>query len=184
MLSLCFPPAWELQRLRVEDDAVIEVTLYDPSTGAESLLLVEGTWSRYAPSGKGTLVRVEGTRGEIEVSGSGFGAEEDVVVRTRFQGERSQHVVCRLGRSLMDESFLHELRNFVVCVAEGRQPTVTYDIGLQVMACLGAGYLSELRGRQALTLGQFGDFCREFEEGRPKDHIADDIIRALMAPYA
>lgn len=173
-----------LQRLQVEDDALLEVTLRDLATGSDTLLLVEGTWSRFAPQGKSTLIRVEGTRGEIEVEGSGFGQEETVQLSTRFVGQRSQHVACSRGRSLLDESFLHELRNFVCCVADCRAPLVDYAIGLKVMAILSTGYLSELRGRQAVTLADLTSFCDEIAGSTPPDQTADEIIRALMAPYS
>jgi len=172
-----------LQELKVEDDAVIEVTLEDPETGAETLLLVEGTWSRFASAGKASVIRVEGTRGEIEVEGNGFGREETVHVRTRFAGERCQSLACGLGSSLMDESFLHEIRNFVVCSAERKNPVVSYDIGLTVMSILGAGYLSEIRDRQAVTLGDFRSFCSEYGDQYPDDQAAGEIIRYLMRPY-
>ena len=173
-----------LQRLQVEDDALLEVALTDPASGSETLLLVEGTWSRFAPLGKSSLIRVEGTRGEIEVEGNGFGVEETVHVTTRFVGERSQRVQASIGRELMDESFLHEIRNFVVCVAEKQPPLVSYDIGLTTMAILGAGYLSEIRSRQAVTLEEFQDFCAHFEAKYPREQVASEIIRYLMSPYA
>jgi predicted dehydrogenase len=173
-----------LQRIQVEDDALLEVTLRDPATGADTLLLVEGTWSRFAPDGKSNLIRVEGTRGEIEVEGSGFGTEETVTLSTRFEGQRSQHLACSRGRSLLDESFLHELRNFVCCVAENQPPLVDYTVGLQVMAILSAGYLSELRGRQSVTMDDLASFCDEIACRTPPDRIADEIIRTFMGPYA
>ncbi|MHB1356167.1 MAG: hypothetical protein ACYCZF_09360, partial [Anaerolineae bacterium] len=176
--------AGRLQRLQVEDDALLEVTLRDPATGSDTLLLVEGTWSRFAPQGKSTHIRVEGTRGEIEVEGSGFGQEETVQLTTRFVGQRSQHIACGRGKSLIDESFLHELRNFVCCVADHRSPLVDYTVGLRVMAILSAGYLSELRGRQAVTLDDLAAFCDEIAERTPPDQTADEIIRTLMAPYS
>ena len=176
--------AGRLQRVQVEDDALLEVTLTDPASGSETLLLVEGTWSRFAPSGKSSLIRVEGTRGEIEVEGSGFGTEETVHVTTRFAGERSQHLQSSIGRELMDESFLHEIRNFVVCVAQKQPPVVSYDIGLTTMAILGAGYLSEIRSRQAVTLEEFQDFCAGCEAKYPREQVASEIIRYLMSPYA
>ena len=176
--------AGRLQHTQVEDDALLEVTLSDPASGSETLLLVEGTWSRFAPSGKSSLIRVDGTRGEIEVEGSGFGTEESVHITTRFAGERSQHLQCGIGRELMDESFLHEIRNFVVCVAQKQPPVVSYDIGLTTMAILGAGYLSEIRSRQAVTLGEFQDFCVGFEAKYPREQVASEIVRCLMAPYA
>lgn len=173
-----------LQRLQVEDDALLEVTLRDPATGSDTLLLIEGTWSRFAPQGKATLIRVEGTRGEIDVEGSGFGQDETVQLSTRFVGQRSQHITCSHGRSLLDESFLHELRNFVCCVADRCAPTVDYAVGLKVMAILSAGYLSELRDRQAVTLADLVSFCNEITGRFPPDQTADEIIRALMAPYS
>jgi predicted dehydrogenase len=172
-----------LRSLQVEDDALIEVTLRDPATGTDTLLLIEGTWSRYASQGKSTVVRVEGTRGEIEIEGSGFGAEETLHVRTRFVGERAQRLAPYKTGTLLEEAFLGSIRSFCVSARDGVEPVVSYDVGLDVMAILGAGYLSELVKRQAVTLDEFRAWSLEMAAAAPAGQQAETIIRKLMAPY-
>lgn len=172
-----------LRTMQVEDDALIEVTLCDPATGADTLLLVEGTWARYAAHGKPTVVRIEGTRGEIEIEGSGFGTEETLHVRTRFLGERQQHLAPFKTATLLEEAFLHEIRSFCVSALEGVVPVVSYQVGLDVMAMLGAGYLSELHGRRAVSLDEFRAWSAETAAAAPEGRAAEAIIGALMAPY-
>jgi len=172
-----------LRAMQVEDDALIEVTLRDPATGADTLLLVEGTWSRYASHGKPTVVRIEGTRGEIEIEGSGFGAEETLHVHTRFLGERQQHLAPFKTATLLEEAFLHEIRSFCVSARDGVEPVVSYEVGLDVMAMLGAGYLSELLKRQAVSLDEFRAWSLETAAAAPEGQEAETIIRKLMAPY-
>jgi len=51
------------------------------------------------------------------------------------------------------------------------------------MAILGAGYLSELLKRQAVSLDEFRAWSLETAAAAPEGQEAETIIRKLMAPY-
>jgi hypothetical protein len=82
------------------------------------------------------------------------------------------------------ESVEGEIRNFVECVRQGVPSILNEDVGLGVMEILGSAYLSEVRGRLAVSPDEFKEFCEEVGSKYGSDLEAGAaIVSALMKPY-
>jgi len=59
---------------------------------------------------------------------------------------------------------------------------VNEEVAIGVMEIIGSAYLSELRGRVAITPEEFREFSNEIAQEHPEDPDSA-IIKELMKPY-
>ncbi|MEM2922754.1 MAG: Gfo/Idh/MocA family oxidoreductase [Candidatus Bathyarchaeia archaeon] len=174
-----------LQTVHVEDDAHFKICFEDPKNRDLIVANIEATWS-WAELGTPS----NGPRGYILVEGSegtvtGLVDEaNDIdylkIVRYGY-GERLIRVPTVKPEK---ESVEGEIRNFVECVHQGVPSILNEDVGLGVMEILGSAYLSEVRGRVAVSPDEFREFCEEIGS-RSSSYLeaGEVIVSALMKPY-
>jgi predicted dehydrogenase len=169
--------------LEVEDDAHVKILMEDPDTGSWVTIFLEATWcgGEIGPSENkgggqsGGYLRVEGDEGVIDGSGP------DSLTVTRWPG--GQAVFPLDEHPPESVSFRDEIETFVDAVRDGRPPEVDIHFGADVIAAIGAAYLSALRGR-AVTLDEFKAYSRSFVERHGDNEAADEaIIADLISPY-
>ncbi len=141
----------------VEDDAHVELRL-EGEKGEWVTLLAEGSWSGrdlvpFMVQGTAGVVRGDPENKKLEVVDA-FGNEREVAVPKW-------------------NSFEMELSNAVSCVKDGTRSISDEDIGLQTTIAMGAAYLSELKGRAAVTPEEFTDFAETFGSG-------EELVKALI----
>ncbi|MDP7976658.1 MAG: hypothetical protein RAK25_05945, partial [TACK group archaeon] len=141
----------------VEDDAHLELRL-EGEKGDWVTLLAEGSWSGrdsipFMVQGTAGVIKGEPENRKLEVVDA-FGYEREVAVPKW-------------------NSFEMELSNAVSCVKDGTRSISDEDIGLQTTVAMGAAYLSELKGRVAVTPEEFRDFAETFDSG-------EELVKALI----
>ena len=174
-----------LQRVFVEDDAHFKVCFEDPKSRDLIVANIEATWSwselGTPSSGPRGYILVEGSEGTV----TGFVDEVNdrdylKVVRYGYGEKLIQVPTVKPER----ESVEGEIRNFVECVRLGVPSILNEDVGLGVMEILGSAYLSEVRGRVAVSPDEFREFCEEVGSKYGSDMEAGAaIVSALMKPY-
>ena len=175
-----------LQRVSVEDDAHFKVCFEDPKNRDLIVANIEATWSwselGTPSSGPRGYILVEGTEGTV----TGYVDEandRDYLKVTRYgHGEKLIQVPTVKPER---ESVEGEIRNFVECVRSEVPSILNEDVGLGVMEILGSAYLSELRGRVAVSPGEFREFAQEVGSKYSSDMEAGAaIVSTLMKPYS
>lgn len=170
-------------RLEVDDDAHVKVLMEDPESGSWATLFLEATWSggeiglgsdKSGGQAQGYL-RIEGDEGVINAS------ERDRIVMTGWDGDET--VVPLPEQEPEFTPFCHEIEAFVDAVRTGQPPEIDVHFGAEVMAIIGAAYLSALRGR-AVTLDEFRDFSGQYVDRYGDNEAAEEAILAdLLKPY-
>lgn len=146
----------------VEDDAHLLVEL-EGGKGDWVSVLAEGSWTeRDSPP-----FFVQGTAGHLRSSGAG--EERRLVLEDNFEFSRAISVP-KWG------SFEMELSNAVSCVRDGTKSISDEDVGLATTAAMGAAYLSEMRGRAAVTLDEFKNFAHGFSDG---EQLVKELIKGI-----
>lgn len=180
--------AGSFRNISVEDEGRLEVMLEDPKTKAWITLFLRGTWSwpEGNPSRVEGIFRIQGTKGEIsrliepdgtvsiKIDSYGFGS--------KYQKTGDLFNPLTESPYSPPTSFLYEIRNFVNCVRNKTPSFVNEDIGIETLAVLGAGYLSEKLGRKTVALDQFKKFCLDLQS-KYQEQASDELINNLMEPY-
>jgi predicted dehydrogenase len=160
-------------RVSVDDDAHLLVRFEDPTTGAWTTAHIEGSWTeRDAPSSV-----IHGTAGSIEFREDETG---DSVLAVR-DAQGAVQVVPASGPTWCHwpSSFYGEVLNFVECVRAGVRSISDERFGMGCQLIVGAAYLSEARGRNAVTPRAFERFVDGIQKKHPDD--ADDrLVEALL----
>jgi len=164
------------QDVHVEDDAHIIVEFEDAVTGSWTTAHIESSWS-YRDSRGGAII---GTDGSIENVGSGslkiidsFGNSREV----QLGGPRDDMTEVAIEEY---SGFLGGIRNMCNCVIEGKKPTCDERIGAESQAIVDAAYLSQLRGRKAVSLEEYKDYARKTKE-KEGDKASDVLISRFMS---
>lgn len=171
----------------VDDDAHVMLRFEDPKTGAWTTAVIEATWSWPELASRGDDVRgfikIDGTEGILtyneDPDGNGF---LDI---TRYGFGTKRLPVPMITSE--DESFEAEIKNFIKCVTDGVPSILNEARGITIMEILGAGYLSELSGRTAVSLEDFRKYSDEIaSKFNPQDGeaIQLEIIKNLLKPYS
>ena len=170
--------------MEVDDNAQIKVLLEDPDTGAWTTLFLEATWcgghiGLPHPDKNGSQsagwVRIEGDAGEILTS-----TAEQIKI-TRWDG--GETILPLHVPDGMRVSFGHEIETFIECVHTGTPPEIDVKYGAEIIAIVGAAYLSAIRNK-AVTLEEFKQFSRGYVEKHGDNEKAEEAILAdLLAPY-
>ena len=146
-----------IAELTVDDDAHLLVEYEDPKTGAWLNTHLEGSWSfRDSPE-----TRVLGSTGALVPDGGGC------KIIDSFGGER--------GCAPFHPSFHNmpqppgwgghpqQLKNMCHCILNDIKPQCDENVGADSMAIMGAAYLSQSRGRVAVSLDEFKAYARDLE---------------------
>lgn len=165
------------QNVRVDDDAHILIRFEHPQSGAWSTAHVEGSWShRDSPD-----TVVYGTTGKIL-----FKDEENrryACVIDAFDHESRRFEVSGPTWQTWPSSFYGEILNMVECVLNDAPPICSAQFGAECSAIVGASYLSEMRGRTAVTPDEFKKFARKIGDKHPNDPKAadDELVDTLLS---
>lgn len=169
--------------LEVEDDAHIKVLFEEPETGSWTTVFLEATWcggeiglgkDKSGGQSDGYL-RIEGDEGVIDAS---------MKDRVRILHWDSRETVLPLrehpGETI---SFYDEIETFIDCIRTGTPPEIDVNFGAEIIAVIGAAYLSASR-KQAVTLEEFKDFSRGYvEKYGDNDKAEESILTDLLKPY-
>ncbi|MFQ6095590.1 MAG: Gfo/Idh/MocA family protein [Candidatus Bathyarchaeia archaeon] len=155
----------------VEDDAHVLIR-YEDESGAWSTAHVEGSWSHR----DSMETRMVGTNGEIQPSEE----DEEWVLRIVDAFGRVRKIP--LGKRSWIMSFPGEIRNMCNCVINGVKPLCDENIGAETTAIVQAAYLSQKRGKKAVTLDEFKDYALRLREKEGKDapkELLKDLLEAI-----
>jgi len=161
------------RQVEVDDDAHILVRYEDDNTGAWSTAHIEGSWS-YKDSPDTKII---GTNGQIEAV---WEEGKSLLKITDPQGGIRK---IDLGKFNWIDSFAGEIRNMCNCTLNKVEPLCNEKIGAETTAIVGAAYLSQKRGRKAVTLEEFKDYAlkiREKEgEGAP-EALLKELLKGIQ----
>lgn len=172
------------RHIEIDDDAHFKVRFANPQNGDWATAIIEATWAWPELGRDGSDVHgyleIEGSTGTAtaEVDAEG----RDIVrVRSRAFGERLIPLVSTAPES---DSFRLEIINFVKSIRAGIPSLLNADIAATGIGILNAALLSEVRGRQTVTLQEVADFCQEQAADAP-DILqgGDRIVRALYRTF-
>ena len=169
--------------MEVDDDAHVRFLFEDPATGAWTTVFMESTWcggeiglheSKGGGQGDGYL-RIAGENGVIDATGSG-----EIRILKWDGGETRVPLREYPGETI---SVREEIETCVDCVAQDIPPEFDIEFGADIIAAIGAAYLSAVEHR-AVTLDEFKEFSRGYvrEHGDGED-AENAILDALLAPY-
>ncbi|GIV15915.1 MAG: 1-carboxy-3-chloro-3,4-dihydroxycyclo hexa-1,5-diene dehydrogenase [Armatimonadota bacterium] len=162
----------QFQQVQVEDDGHILIRFEHPQTGAWSTAHVEGSWShRDSPD-----TVIIGTMGTIR-----FTHEDDrrIVVVEDATGSCRRVEATGPTWEYWPSSFYGEIRNMVECVRKGVRSISDEHFGAECSAIVGAAYLSQKRGKRAVTLTEFKRFANDIYRRYP-DSADTELISRLL----
>ncbi len=164
------------QNVHVEDDAHIIVEFEDVVTGSWTTVHIEASWS-YRDSGESMIV---GTNGCIKNVGG-----ESLELIDPFGNSRQ----VKLGGARHDmtevpeegySGYLGEMRNMCSCIINGIKPMCDEKIGAESQAVVDAAYLSQLRGKNAVSLEEYKKYARKIEE-EEGNKASDTLVANFMS---
>ncbi len=157
----------------LDDDAHLLIRYENEDTGAWSTAHIEGSWSfKDSPDNK-----IIGTNGQIEAvweEGKSF------LKITDPQGGIRK---IDLGKFDWINSFAGEIRNMCNCVLNKVEPLCNEKIGAETTAIVGAAYLSQKRGRKAVTLEEFKEYAlkiREKEGEKAPEVLLKELLKGIQ----
>lgn len=157
-----------VRELNVEDYASFVVEFENLESGHWVNTYLEASWS-FDDTG---VFKVVGSKGELNIE------DEKIVVQDQF---KNTHV-----RNIFHPGFLNmemppgygghpqQLKTMVRLVKENATPLCDEKIGSESLAIAQAVYLSEARGKKAVTLTEFKDYAKRFA-GK-----STDLLRELL----
>lgn len=160
------------RQVEVDDDAHILVRYEDDETGAWSTAHIEGSWS-YKNSPETKII---GTNGQIEE----VLEEEKVFIKITDPHGGVRKI--DLGKFDWIDSFVGEIRNMCSCILNKVEPLCNEKIGAETTAIVGAAYLSQKRGRKAVTLDEFKEYAlkiREKEGERAPEVLLKELLKGI-----
>jgi len=158
----------------VEDEAHVLIR-YEDESGAWSTAHVEGSWSHR----DSMETRIIGTDGEIQPS------EEEGGVVLKIVDAFGEVRKVPLGKRSWVTSFAGEIRNMCNCVVNKVESVCNEKIGAETTAIVQAAYLSQKKGKKAVTVEEFKRYALELREKTGKDApslLLKDLLKAIE-PY-
>jgi len=176
------PAGGLFQEIKVEDDVRMKILFEDPKTRNWITAFFQAGWT-HSVIGTGDEygghTRIIGSKGEL----TAYQDEERnqyVKVTKAGYGEKLLPVPPPVPR----EATINAVLSFLRVLNDGKVPFTNEKYGLTNMAIMGAAFLSELRGRTAVTLAEFAEFCEETaKKCKKEEEIPLAIIRELTKPY-
>lgn len=147
-----------VRKLDVEDYAGFVIEFEDTESGHWVNAYLEASWS-FDDAG---AFKVVGSRGEIRIN------DGKITVEDSFGNSH--------GRNIFHPSFLNsepppgygghpqQLKNMIQLVRKKVEPECDVKKGSESLAIAQAVYLSEARGRKAVTLDEFKEYAKKFEK--------------------
>jgi len=157
----------------VEDDAHVLIRYEDES--GWSTAHIEGSWSHR----DSMETRIVGTNGEIQPSEEE--GETVLKIADAFGGTRR----IPLGKRSWITSFTGEIRNMCNCVINGAKPICDEKIGAETTAIVQSAYLSQKKGKKAVTLEEFKRYALGLREKAGRDApnlLLKEMLKAIK-PY-
>lgn len=162
----------QFMSVRVEDDGHILIRFEHPQSGAWSTAHVEGSWS-HRDSPDTAIIGTMGTIRFTHEEGRHYVVVEDV------KGAHRRVEASGPTWEYWPSSFYGEIRNMVNCVLRGTRSISDDRFGAECSAIVGAAYLSQKRGKRAVTLEQFKRFARDIARRTP-DSADEELINRLL----
>jgi len=160
------------RQVTVEDDAHILVRYEDEGTDAWSTAHIEGSWS-YQDSPD---MKIIGTNGQIEL------ITEEGKSLLKITDPHGGVRKIDLGKFDWIDSFAGEIRNMCNCIINKVEPLCNEKIGAETTAIVGAAYLSQKRGKKAVTLDEFKEYAlkiREKEGERAPEVLLKELLKGV-----
>jgi predicted dehydrogenase len=158
----------------LDDDAHILVRYENGDNGAWSTAHIEGSWSHQdSPSAK-----IIGTNGQIEQIWEEEG-KSFLKITDSHGGSRK----IDLGKFDWALSIADEIRNMCNCVLSKVKPLCNEKIGADTTAIVGAAYLSQRKGKKAVTLDEFKGYAlkiREREGERAPEVLLKELLKGIQ----
>lgn len=157
--------AGRFERVEVEDDAHVLFGFEDPGTGARTQVFTESSWS--GQDRPGTFLT--GSTGELRIGSpikviDAWGNARDEGTRQPVSGYGIAE-----GKEPWYNGFVGMVREICRCVQDGTKPVYDVVRASEAMAVIGAAYLSEMRGRKAVSLDEFKDYALKLKETEGDD---------------
>jgi predicted dehydrogenase len=171
-----------IQRIRVEDDAHIKIQFEQPN-GNWCDAIIEATWS-YPELGEkssstNSFLRIQGSEGQA-IGFTDENGRDYIKVEKYGYGSRLIPVNCPTD----EIAYRNEIKNFIQCVRNKRESVINHKVGLKIMEVMGSAYLSELKGRKAVTIEDFRNFCSDLaSKEQDREAAILRIVETLMEPY-
>jgi predicted dehydrogenase/phage shock protein A len=165
------------QKVTVDDDAHILIRFEDDKTGAWSTAHVEGSWSeRDSPD-----TAIIGTIGKIVFKNED--GKRFAVVLDAYDRETRRLVCSGPTWQHWPSSHYGEILNMVECVRHSVPSICTAEFGADNSAIVGATYLSEKNGRNAVHINEFKEFARGVASRYPNDPEGADnaLVETLLS---
>ena len=165
--------------LEVEDDAHIKVLFEDPDGGSWITVFLEATWCGVELGPHNGYFRLEGSEGRIT---SLWDEDDNPFLKVeKWDGQEELISLEKIpGESL---SFEREIEEFIDHIIEKTPPIADVAFGADIIAIVGAGYMSGLQKR-AVTMEEFKDFSLSYIKKYGDGQEAEEAILAdLMEPY-
>ena len=175
--------------VEVDDDAHVGFLFEDPRSGSWVTVFLEATWcgaeiglseEREPGAGDGRggpgggYLRIQGDDGVILAS-----EKDKIRIRHWDGGETLVPLREYPGETI---SFEHEIETFIDCVCAGEPPEIGLAFGSEIIAAIGAAYLSAIRKR-AVTLDEFKAFSLGYVDQHGGEQAEEAILADLLAPY-
>ena len=157
----------------VEDDAHIVVDFEDGRTGSRVTVHIEASFS-YRDSEETKIIGTNGVLvpGDPTRIFDVFGNKREV----KLWGVRDEVTE---AYSPYYTGFIGQLRNMCRSVLEKKKPICNERIGAEAMAVINAAYLSEVRGRRAVSIDEFKEYALKIKE-REGDRASDVMMTKFM----
>lgn len=159
--------------IEVEDEGHIAIEFEDPADGAWATLHCEGSFS-YRDSAGPVLIGTDGTMefslGDAPIHITDPFGNTRQVEPASYRDELTEEI--EVGYT----GWVGEMRAMCRCILDGARPICDERVGALTQAIIGAGYLSEMRGRRAVSLSEFQQWALgiEAEHG---EGASDEMIR-------
>jgi predicted dehydrogenase len=157
----------------LDDDAHLLIRYEDEETGAWSTAHIEGSWShRDSPDNK-----IIGTNGQIDT------VWEEEKVSLEITDPQGGVRKIDLGKFHWTLGFADEIRNMCNCILNKVEPLCNEKIGADTTAIVGAAYISQRKGKKAVTLDEFKEYAlkiREKEGERAPEVLLKELLKGIQ----
>lgn len=147
------------KELTVEDDAHFAIEFENPVTGHWVNAYIEASWSDRDMQN----FKIVGSKGEITIEGV-----DTIKVTDVFE---NSHIIKPFHPPFLNavfppgySGFPQEIKAMVSAVKQGIKPLCDENIAAESLAIAQAVYLSEARGRKAVSLDEFKEYAKDFKE--------------------
>ncbi len=163
------------RQTELDDDAHVLIRYENEDNGAWSTAHIEGSWShRDSPDNK-----IIGTNGQIDT----VWEEEKGKVSLRITNSQGGIRKIDLGKFEWTLGFADEIRNMCNCILNKVKPLCDEKIGAETTAIVGAAYLSQKKGKKAVTLDEFKEYAlkiREKEGERASEVLLKELLKGIQ----